>query len=288
MAVTAPTPLAPFGKPRPGAGQFYLQNKSCDAAKQKNDRPTREWGAAPDSTGAAALRKVRGRKFYWHGKRTDDRYVRHGPVRNQGDGVSTSAELVPAGTVFKSTLHFENLSRSQLGSLLAACDPNLAIESHRPQLTWASRIKSKPEPLQISAGGGKGVGLSQVQPKVIDLQVFQGADRYRKGNALDIDKDALIEEFVSGVGSELKDNWKELGAMLDPLFVNPDRVAYPPEGDWYDIEDIGWPGSEIWSATFWKNSSGRPGNEGQYQLVELHKPSAINQYLPIKPNQKQP
>lgn len=264
------------GAPNPGSGQFYLNLDGVRMPRKGGD-PKNRWvrGDAPSP--------IRGRKYYWPAfQRDNKKYQRHLPPRNQPAGVSHAAELLPDGTRFRYTLTFENLTRSQLGGLLVACDPNLALDAHRPSKTRTGAGQR----LVVRLGGGKPLGLGIVDARIETLQAHGPLDRYGStaddGPAGGPKIDGLVQAFTDSIDDSVKkDSWRALAAMLDPGFVAADRVAYAPKSstDWNEINDPakGWSWGEKWFA----ETSGAFGKEF-LPLSDATDP--LGQYLPIDPN----
>ena len=158
---------APLGAPRPGAGQFYLDYADNRPAG-KERKPTREWGSDPDTE---RRRPLRGRKFYWHADPAGQALPRHQARDHQkrrGDGTESELvsrrQLAPAGTVLRQRITFDNLSRAELGSLLAAFEPHRVLSLAVPEAG----------PILLHLGGGKPLGLGSCSAMVGDLT---GVDR---------------------------------------------------------------------------------------------------------------
>ncbi len=70
--------LPPLGAPRPGAGQFYLQ-RSLRTEGDGGLPALREWGSKADFP---EIRRLRGRKFYWHTSSNSGAASRRGRARS--------------------------------------------------------------------------------------------------------------------------------------------------------------------------------------------------------------
>lgn len=134
---------------------------------------------APNSAGEAADHdanaKPRGRKFYWHQK---------GPGKGQSDSddvppvhrldkmqegvpedwkeqlksqLQAPIRPLPQDTEFKGKVHFSNLTKAELGSLLVALDPNLAFSSEESRKKVGEGLV-----YGIKVGKGKPRGLGSV------------------------------------------------------------------------------------------------------------------------------
>jgi len=132
-------------------GLVHFTDATCTSAKSVTGfmpslyRPRPEERNAYFDRGFAA-----GRKFYHHAVKAVDKGDRGIPVQQAGTEY-----------VFKTQLHFRNLSEAQLGTLLVALgqDPDY--------------------PMALKLGGGKPVGMGTVQVSVPTLEVTQNVrDRY--------------------------------------------------------------------------------------------------------------
>ena len=218
---------APLGAPRPGAGQFYL-NYTDSKPAGKGRKPTREWGSDPDTE---RRRPLRGRKFYWHADpagQAPPRHLARDHQKSRGDGTESELvsrrQLAPAGTVLRQRITFDNLSRAELGGLLAAFEPH--------------RVLTHAGPILLHLGGGKPLGLGSCAATVEDLRVWTAASRYGGAPAETPDADAYVREFAGTCPAEIKDAiWPSLTAVLAEGTVNPAQVWYPPGEYWPDQED---------------------------------------------------
>lgn len=217
--------LAPLASPKPGAGQFYLTHKTGSSRQiaGKNDRPTATWGSVGDDEG---LRPVRGRKFYWRTETQADpeRDGQRGKYRkHQSETLGSKVELIPAGTVFKGRITFDNLDAADYGSLLAALNPR-ALEDVGDS-GWKDAV--------ISVGGGKPFGFGSVQIDVTPVQV-QGARARYLGQPDDEPRppspDEAVRAFRAQVPQPVRANWQALAHALEFGFVKDEDVWYPPGG----------------------------------------------------------
>jgi CRISPR-associated protein (TIGR03986 family) len=265
---------APLGAPRPGAGQFYLDYADSRPAGRER-KPTREWGSDPDTE---RRRPLRGRKFYWHADPAGQALPRHKArdhQKSRGDGAESELvsrrQLAPAGTVLRQRITFDNLSRVELGSLLAA------FESHRVL------APSAPEagPVLLHLGGGKPLGLGSCTATVGDLQVWTAASRYGAAPAETPDAGAYVREFADACPAEIREAvWPSLTAVLARGTVNPAQVWYPPGEYWPDQEDQKAFDEPF---AFFTASSGMhiEASGKQRPLVRLPDPADRDQSLPI-------
>ena len=266
---------APLGAPRPGAGQFYLDyTDNRPAGKER--KPTREWGSDPDTE---RRRPLRGRKFYWHADPAGQALPRHKArdhQKSRGDGTESELvsrrQLAPAGTVLRQRVTFDNLSRAELGGLLAAFEPHRVLALSVPEAG----------PVLLHLGGGKPLGLGSCAAAVGDLRVWTAASRYGGGPVETPDADGYVREFAGACPAEIKDAvWPSLTAVLARGTVNPAQVWYPPGEYWPDQEDHQKAFDEPFA--FFTASSGmhiEPQGK-QRPLVRLRDPADRDQSLPI-------
>lgn len=233
--------LPPLGRPRPGSGQFYLENPSQVVGNAARGIPLREWGSRADEPVNDGPRRIRGRKFYWHTVPEPGRLPARGRSRPGHDQArrSTPAVLFPAGTTFTATVSAIDVDAEQLGSLLAALDP-------APVLDQTDAL--------VSLGGGRplGYGSCRITIDAIDSQVWTSASRYGAGAWTTTE--ALLEESRAAFAKTRAQHhrtWECLGKVLSATTVEGENVWYPPgpgrpRSDTYDV---GFP--------FWKQSSGK-------------------------------
>jgi CRISPR-associated protein (TIGR03986 family) len=273
VAVTGTEPerirLAPLGQPRPGAGQFYLRNTNDAGASHPGERPTREWGAAPD---AREPRRLRGRKVYWHADPAEQQLRRWEPRQGLSDAMATEAEVVPPGTGFEATVWFEGLTIAEVGGLLSALDPRLLLTEHAPpgfrdEVDIANRL-----------GGGKPFGFGTVDVEVTIDALHTAASRYGEDPPVSAEPAELVAAFRESTPAPVRKVWPALAAVLDVGHINPKFVAYPPGAPWTRAATDAF----VQGFEFWKNSSGRYLNtdRDQTRMVLLPDPVDIDQSLP--------
>jgi CRISPR-associated protein (TIGR03986 family) len=266
---------APLGAPRPGAGQFYLAYDDPSPAASRTARPTREWGAAPD---IPARRRLRGRKFYWHADPAAQQGTpRYAAREHQKDSKGvTSRRLAPAGTVLRQQVSFDNLSRADLGGLLAALEPQrvLADTGHGPP--------------RLHLGGGKPLGLGSCTATVSGLRVWDAAARYGGGPGIEPEPDAYAREFAGQCPDGVTSTWPALAAVLAEATVDPALVWYPPGALWSDRED--GEDRDASEERFDESFSFFAATSGMYlkdkparTLIPLPAPDSGDQSLPIVP-----
>lgn len=123
MQVTVP----PLGKPNPGSGQFYLVADQTHRGNAAEKPPLREWGSIAD---AGTPRDLRGRKYYWHTPTDSDELPKRAEKRDhQSEKMISHAEAFPPDTHFTAELAFTDLSRAQLGGLLATLEPGTLLNA---------------------------------------------------------------------------------------------------------------------------------------------------------------
>jgi CRISPR-associated protein (TIGR03986 family) len=264
---------APLGVPRSGAGQFYLDYDKAGARPAEEGRkPTREWGSDPDS---GRRRRLRGRKFYWHADPTGQPVQRHLAREHQRPRADGGGELIsrrwlaPPGTVLCQRVTFDNLSRAELGGLLAAFEPHRVLPA------------AQGGPPLLHLGGGKPLGLGSCTAAVDDLRVWSAASRYGGAPAETPDEDAYLNEFADACPAEIIDEvWPPLAAVLASGTVDPAQVWYPPGRYWADQEDHAKAFDEPFA--FFTFSSGMHlEKKGERRLIRLPDPAAGDQSLRI-------
>lgn len=262
--------LAPLGRPRPGSGQFYLDNDPRHPVTPKRDAtPLREWGSAADRSGWRALR---GRKFYWLAG--DDHRDR--PLFRVTEGkfegeMADEAEAVPAGTRFTFTVHFENLDTAELGALLCALDPSAVL---------AERVTDGGE-VGFAVGGGRPFGFGTCTAEITDLHAHTAASWYGTTTAPAVTVADAVAAFAGSVDRGVRASWPALAAALHLDHVDQADVWYPtaraiPDGDLRTTDlDAGF--------DFWKNSQGTAFRDRIFPLVPLPEVTAADQHLPLSP-----
>ena len=230
--------------PRPGAGQFYLDNSSTPVGpdtpweqipdRGRAERAGREWGSALD-TRPKKPRQLRGRKFYWTRSALASQV---GPPRPSDEGETLTRYALPSDSMISLTLTFENLTAMELGSVICALDPG----------RWgASAGLDDPAGLRFRLGGGKNLGLGALITHKLQLQLEQAAARWLGEAASDhaVDVDEYVRDFVLSSTDAVKKGWMALSHLSAVDYVPPGDITYPPalaNGD-PDFD-------------FWKESSG--------------------------------
>lgn len=264
--------LPPLGRPRPGVGSFYLRTDGKRVA-QRGETPRARWGAADDR--ANNLRHVRGRKFYWNADpaQQQPRRDRRGPAQtNQNMG--GAARVLPPGTELTSAIHFVNLSRTELGALVAVLQPGIALASVVPP-----SYSAEERPLQIRLGGAKPLGYGAVDVQIERLVLESAASRYLGAESPEATLGELIDEFKKSVVPEVSATWPDLAAVLHRDHVNPARVMYPPKLPW-PSQGQPEPGKFREPFDFFKSVSGSDQNDAPHQVLPPS-PRDLTQHLRI-------
>jgi hypothetical protein len=215
--------LAPLASPKPGAGQFYLDNTAVpdrERIAEKDTRPAATWGSIADEQRA---RPVRGRKFYWRTETAAEpdpaKPVRGRHRGRQSDTMSTTVSLIPAGTTFTGRVAFDNLDAAEFGSLLAAIDPRLL--SGAGEGGWEQAV--------TSVGGGKPFGFGSVTIDVTRVSVETAAQRYLGDAGPEPPADAeAVTAFRAVVPAAARGAWAALRHALEFGFIEDEKVWYPP------------------------------------------------------------
>lgn len=227
---TAAVHLAPLGSPRPGAGQFYLQISDTQPASDEARLPSAYWGSEHDYPRA---RPVRGRKFYWNGDPDGRQPPRH--VARQGqrnEAMTGERQLVPADTVFRQTIAFDNVPKAELASVLLTLLPGLVLPRTEglPSADYLLRL-----------GGGKPFGLGSSSVAVTDLWWQDARQRY-SGQVRTYQDAAdylgpLKGDVARLAGRPVFRRWPTLSRILRSDGVDASLIWYPLGGDWSDGPD---------------------------------------------------
>lgn len=264
--------IAPLRSPKPSSGGFYLMysDKSGPASTKDYHIPHAHWGSESDKP---EPRMIRGRKYYWHGQADDEagptRQIRRGSQANDGQ-----ATVATEGLVLETKVSFDNLTRKQLGWLLAAADPNAFFnaidDSHATQQNeyW------------IHLGRGKPLGYGSTKPEVIDLHVQTAQTRYSTTEDASLTVTDLIDVIRSSIPDELSDVHNALKRVLaaHPDNVHADRIWYPTVENFKNVDTSNFDKSFEW---FSKHSGGRPPKGDEYSGKLVYLPDSVddNQYI---------
>ncbi|MGH3250971.1 MAG: hypothetical protein ACRDOI_32845 [Trebonia sp.] len=223
--------LAPLASPKPGAGQFYLDNSAVPGGAriaERDTKPAANWGSIADEQ---RTRPVRGRKFYWRTEAEADPDARP-PARgrrraHQSEAMSSAVSLIPAGTVFRGRVAFDNLDAAEYGSLLAALDPRLLDQAGEDAGEGAG--EDGWERAVTSVGGGKPFGFGSVTVDVRRVSAQTAAQRYLGDASPEPPGEAeSVAAFAAAVPRAARAAWPALGHALEFGFIDDAKVWYPP------------------------------------------------------------
>lgn len=264
--------------PRPGAGQFYLEDVSVTAAsggqRQRElpppaRRPAREWGSDRDARG---LRQLRGRKFYYTSSWQPRQQQLAGLPHTEGEERRVA---FPAGSTFTSTVTFANVSLAELGSVIAALDPRLWLDA------WAGRPDDvDPGTARFRLGGGKPRGLGAMTTALEltiddpwatwlgsppdDLDLSPAVRAHRPAAPAGETPEDAVAAFVAAAPAAVVDTWRALAHVVCEDFVAPTLVAYPYAAD-HPLTDEKKP-FHFWSGSrgnFREAARARPGTRAK-------------------------
>jgi hypothetical protein len=215
--------LAPLASPKPGAGQFYLDNSAVPGSAriaQRDTKPASAWGSIADRQQA---RPVRGRKFYWRTETDagpDEKPPSRGRRRaHQSEAMSATVSLIPAGTVFRGRISFDNLDAAEYGSLLAALDPRILGQAD--ESGWEKAV--------TSVGGGKPFGFGSVTVDVRRVSTETAAQRYLgQAQPEPPGETEAVRAFAETVPGAARATWAALRHALEFGFIDDAKVWYPP------------------------------------------------------------
>ena len=229
----APVPLRlvlppPTRSPRPSAGAFYLEHPTAEGENREAGvaelgKPASRWGGQLDSP---RMRRIAGRKFYWHGQEPEDttptpRQVRrkHYPEEGARDCQEARRWITEEPPVLKGRIHFENIDARQLGFLMLALEPRELAERAGAAVNGE---------LAIHLGGGKGLGFGTAVGRITATCVQDAADRYRAGaGKADVDPRGAAMQVIDPEAPWITGLVKALGTGSVPA----DRIWYPTMGN---------------------------------------------------------
>ena len=229
----APVPLRlvlppPTRSPRPSAGAFYLEHLTAEGENREAGvaelgKPASRWGGQLDSSG---MRRIAGRKFYWHGQEPKDttptpRQVRrtHYPKEGAPDCQETRRWITEGTPVLKGRIHFENIDARQLGLLMLALEPR--------ELAKRAGITVNGE-LATHLGGGKGLGFGTAVGRITATCIQDAAGRYRAGaGKVEVDPWGAAMQVIDPDVPWITGLVKALGTESVPA----DRIWYPTMGN---------------------------------------------------------
>ena len=218
----------PTRSPRPSAGAFYLEHLTAEGENREAGvaelgKPASRWGGQLDSSG---MRRIAGRKFYWHGQEPKDttptpRQVRraHYPKEGAPDCQETRRWITEGTPVLKGRIHFENIDARQLGFLMLALEPQELAE--RAGITVNGD-------LAIHLGGGKGLGFGTAVGRITDTCIQDAAGRYRAGaGTVEVDSCSAAMQVIDPEAPWITGLVRALGTDSVPA----DRIWYPTMGN---------------------------------------------------------
>lgn len=229
----APVPLRlvlppPTRSPRPSAGAFYLEHLKVEgdnreAGVAEFGKPASRWGGRLDSP---RMRRIAGRKFYWHGQEPEDttptpRQVRraHYPAEGAPNCREVRRWITEKPPVLRGRIHFENIDARQLGLLMLALEPR--------ELAKRAGITVNGE-LATHLGGGKGLGFGTAVGRITATCIQDAAGRYRAGaGKVEVDPCGAAMQVIDPEAPWITGLVKALGTESVPA----DRIWYPTMGN---------------------------------------------------------
>ena len=229
----APVPLRlvlppPTRSPRPSAGAFYLEHlkvegENREAGVAEFGKPASRWGGRLDSP---RMRRIAGRKFYWHGQEPEDttptpRQVRrnHYPAEGANNCREVRRWITEKPPVLRGRIHFENIDARQLGLLMLALEPR--------ELAKRAGITVNGE-LATHLGGGKGLGFGTAVGRITATCIQDAAGRYRAGaGKVEVDRWGAAMQVIDPDVPWITGLVKALGTESVPA----DRIWYPTMGN---------------------------------------------------------
>ena len=172
------------------------------------------------------MRRIAGRKFYWHGQEPEGtsltpRQVRraHYPKEGAPDCQETRRWITEGTLVLKGRIHFENIDACQLGFLMFALAPQELAE--RAGITVNGD-------LAIHLGGGKGLGFGTAVGRITDTCIQDAAGRYRAGaGTVEVDPCSAAMQVIDPEAPWITGLVRALGTASVPA----DRIWYPTMGN---------------------------------------------------------
>lgn len=229
----APVPLRlvlppPTRSPRPSAGAFYLEHlkvegENREAGVAEFGKSASRWGGRLDSP---RMRRIAGRKFYWHGQEPEDttptpRQVRrnHYPAEGANNCREVRRWITEKPPVLRGRIRFENIDARQLGLLMLALEPL--------ELAERAGITVNGE-LAIHLGGGKDLGFGTAVGRITATCIQDAAGRYRAGaGTVEVDPCSAAMQVIDPDAPWITGLVKALGTESVPA----DRIWYPTMGN---------------------------------------------------------
>ncbi len=268
--------LAPLASPKISSGQFYLEPPDDPTPGERNRNiPLANWGSSADQP---SPRRIRGRKYYWHGYVDDpNRPARHeARERHRKGKLVNDVEYLVPGAELESTITFDGLTAPQLGSLIAAIDPARVLDNQRP------RGITDRGPVRARLGGARPFGFGTVEVIALELETQTAAERYLGKPPQPTEPATLIDSARASVPPEVKATWPQVAAVLTQRWVPAERIWYPPGDLWP-------PGAKPTDAfdesyAFFGRSNGKYlRNRPSTRFVALPGAAKEDQSLPIEP-----
>ncbi|MGI8815027.1 MAG: hypothetical protein ACR2G2_07005 [Pseudonocardia sp.] len=211
--------IAPLSSPRPGAGQFYLDNDG-ETFSPSRDEILRHWGGKADRK----PRPLRGRKYYWLTTPANVKPGRDEARQHHSDKLTAKVRVFPNQTPFTGTVWFDGLTSAELGGVLVALQPNRLIQS---------ASSHRPGPVCLPIGGGKPFGFGALGTTVVLERIDSADSRYGGGESPTISFDDAVRAFEASVPEGIKERvWPAVSAALTLDHVDRHRVWYPPGATW--------------------------------------------------------
>jgi hypothetical protein len=172
------------------------------------------------------MRRIAGRKFYWHGQEPEDttptpRQVRrnHYPAEGTNNCREVRRWITEKPPVLRGRIHFENIDARQLGLLMLAMEPR--------ELAKRAGITVNGE-LATHLGGGKGLGFGTAVGRITATCIQDAAGRYRAGaGKVEVDPWGAAMQVIDPEAPWITGLVKVLGTESVPA----DRIWYPTMGN---------------------------------------------------------
>lgn len=193
--------------------------------------------------------KIRGRKFYYHFDAQPEHFTTQNlpQDKRKTHRNCTIHESILDGAVFKSELHFENLSREELGLLLYAIRLN-GVNNQQDENFMAHKV-----------GMAKPLGFGSVQLVIENLTLFENAAAYcdfepkaqaysdegetaRKELAAFLESLAPRKELPDGIADPFQNAGEAYNVWKFPRTTSPEKVCYPNQ-QWFK-DDRNHPGTK--------------------------------------------
>lgn len=269
----------PMRSPRPSAGGFYLAHPKAEGefrefGKAEMGNPLAKWGRAD-----SPVRKIAGRKFYWHGQEADDKNPTPRHIRRKHYGACEEREkrwLTEPGIELSGRVYFENLTAQEVGLLLLAIAPQRLVKVVPGR---------EPENIATHLGGGKALGFGTAMADAT-LTAESTVGRYLEGELAEVpDCETLALETLDPTDGCLTGLLK----VLDQTAVPAERIWYPTMGNFTKREGTMEEEFDKSFSYFAKFSGGAraKGSQGQrYREIRMRTLPAINEDSQFMSNQE--